>query len=259
IRGGAEGIDMQGMPIIANIIQKPDAGVSGSARGSISANEGGDFVHSGSLQLRNQSGGDLLEGSLKYDDSSRNGDRRRWRVAPDGSVLLVAARSSADDYSDIEAAGVWETSGLGGRLRINGIASFETLDGEPEDVLIVPGGSEVRGSKNEETEAEVGLRYSRSLANGSQVELVGFQSFEKAENEGVFDTPAFTSGNLGESESGESIARATVQLPSSGAWTFDGGGEAVFNFSEKSGGRSLNGAPFELNGDINRVEELRGE
>src|SRR5690606_29374994 len=66
-------------------------------------------------------------------------------------------------------------------------------------------------------------------------------------------------GNLGESESGESIARATVQLPSSGAWTFDGGGEAVFNFSEKSGGRSLNGAPFELNGDINRVEELRGE
>ncbi len=259
IRGGAEGIDMQGMPIIANIIRKTDAGVSGSVSGGLSFDEAGDFAHRASLQLRNQSGGDLLEGLLEYDANRQGDDSRRWRVAPDGALLLVGEESSADEFGEIEAAGVWETTWLGGRLRLNGLASHRTFDGASEDVLVFPGGSEIRTGKDRETEAEAGLRYTRTLANGSELELVGFQSLEWEDDEGVFNTPGFASSDRGQSESGESIARATVQLPASGDWAFDGGSETVFNFSESSGGRSLNGQPFELDGDSNRVEELRAE
>lgn len=259
IRGGAEGIDMQGRPIIANVIRKPDAGVSGAVSANLGWDDRGGVFPYASLQMRRQAGGDLLEGSLELDHDDGGDDHRRWRVSPDGADLLVAEEGSDNSYNRIDAAGAWETNWFGGRLRLNGLAGVQTYESDSEEALVVPGGSHIRLDNSEEAEVEGGFRYSRDLSFGPQLEVIGFQSFDKREAEGVFNTPEFSSGSQSESTSGESIARATVRLPAAGEWVFDGGAETVFNFSETSRARSLDGQPFELDGDTNRVEELRAE
>jgi outer membrane receptor for ferrienterochelin and colicin len=60
IRGGAEGIDMQGKAIIANVIRKPDAGLTGAISGGANSNTRGDFGLNGQLQLQDQRDGRLL-------------------------------------------------------------------------------------------------------------------------------------------------------------------------------------------------------
>jgi outer membrane receptor protein involved in Fe transport len=259
IRGGAEGIDMQGLPIIANIIRKPDVGWTGAFSASASVNEPGNLSGGSTLQLRNQSNGQMFEGSLDVGAGDGSDSNRRWRIAPDGGLLLLGEAGSTNDYQDIHAKGAWETDLFGGRLRANGAAGVETSSSGSLEDLVVPGGVQIRASESHETEGEAGIRYTRELSGGHALEFVGFQSLEQDERESLFNTPDFTSGSGSESFSGESIVSASIKAASSGDWSFDGGGEAVYNFSDSSRSRALNGQPFELDGDESEIEELRGE
>jgi len=258
IRGGAEGIDMQGKPIIANIIRKKDAGLTGSLSSNANVNSFGGVSPNATLTLRNQSGANLFDGSIGLFRNQGNGASRRWRVSPAGDVLFIGFSGSDNVFQSAEVTGAWETTWLGGKLRINGKAQLEQFDGVTEESLVVPVGKQISDDLDTTNSGEAGIRFTRSIG-GAEVELVGFQSYRANDFEGTFDTPTFTSSSIGEGTSGESIARATVRLPAAGQWTFDGGSEGVFNFSESSSARSLNGAPFDLTGDQNHVEELRGE
>src|SRR5262249_26024433 len=66
IRGGAHGIDMQGLPMMANVIRKKDAGLSGSASAGVQVDRKWAVSPNASVQMQNQSGGQTLEGGLSY-------------------------------------------------------------------------------------------------------------------------------------------------------------------------------------------------
>ncbi len=260
IRGGAEGIDMQGRPIIANIVRKADAGVSGMARAWSDIGEAGGITAGGVLQMRRQSNGQLVEGELEARSGRSIGEERRWRVVPDGRVLMIGHKALLNKNEWLEMTGAWEGDALGGRLRVNGMAAVEGWRHDrEEDLLLNAGGSEITAGEDDESEGEIGLRYTRTLPGGEALEVIAFQSYRANEGWGLYNTPSFTSGDNGEQTSGESILRASVGLPASGAWTFDGGAEGVFNFRDGAGERIYNGAPYRLDGDQNRVEELRAE
>ncbi len=257
IRGGADGIDMQGKPIVANIIRKPDAGVTGSVSANINANEAGNISPNGSLQLRNQSGDQLLEGSLTLIHNKNSGKSRGGRVDPSGTTIRLSESSSINLFDRVEATGVWETTWLGGKLRINGLAAAEQFEFSGADQLIIPGGIQISSGGSETASGEAGIRYSRNFDGGYALELVGFQSMWTGNRDDIFNTPTFTSGSGSDDETGESIVRGNLRLPAFGEWTFEGGGEVVYNYSESAGSRSFNGAPFVLDGDTSHVDELR--
>ena len=258
IRGGAEGIDMQGRAIVANIIRKKDAGVTGSLSSNLNVNSFGGASPNATLAMRNQSGNNLLDGSIAVFHNQGNGTSRRWRRTPADELLLVGFNGTDNVFQSAEATGAWETTWLGGKLRINGKAEIEQFDGISEESLIVPAGRQISNDLNTTKSGEAGIRFSRSIG-GSQVELVGFQSYRDSDYRSASDGPRFTSESEGANTSGESILRTTIKLPAAGDWQFDGGAEGVFNFTESTSVRLQNGAPIPLTGDAYQVDELRGE
>ncbi len=256
IRGGAEGIDMQGQPIVANIIRKPDVGLTGAVSANLNFNDEGDVSPNASLQVRNQIGEHLLDGSVSLIRSEGSGESSGRRIDPMGVVIRQNETTSQSEFERVEATGSWETTWLGGKLRLNGLIAADEFNGGGQDILIIPGGLQMSTAHSQTTSGEIGARYGVNFGEYA-LELVGFQSLWFGEVDGIFNTPTFTSGNESDDETGESIARATLRLPVMGEWTFEGGGEVVYNFSSSDGSRMLNGAPFVLDGDHNEVDELR--
>jgi hypothetical protein len=263
IRGGADGIDMQGRAIVANVIRKADTGVTGSISAGLNFNDAGDISPNSTLQLRNQAGEQLMEGSVSVVHSEGSNENAFVRRTLAGDVLREGRSGNESDFNRIGATGVWETTLLGGKLRVNGVANASKVTFASAANFSIPGGGQSGDGQETEYGGEAGVRYSRNLDGGYALELVAFQSLNNEERNndfrsaGVLGQADFTSGSSGETNVGESIARATLQSPVMGEWSFEGGGEVVFNFSERDSAFSFNGAPFELGGDRNRVEELR--
>ena len=263
IRGGADGIDMQGQAIVANVIRKADTGVTGAISAAVNVNDAGNVSPNSTLQLRNQTDGQLLEGSISVNHSEGSNENHFVRRAQSGDVLRLGHFEASSDFDRVQATGAWETTLLGGKLRVNGLANASQFTSESVSQFPIPGGGQNRVGEGEDVSGEAGVRYTRSLGGNYAVELVAFQSLNTSESTSAFRSAGvtgqadYTSGSRSDQDEGESILRATVQSPEFGAWSFEGGGEAVFNFSERVAAFSLNGAPFELGGDRNRVEELR--
>ena len=265
VRGGAEGIDMQGKSIVANIIRKKDAGVTGSIGGTLSMSDAGTLSPNTTLQLRSQADGQLIEGSVSLIRGEGSNDSTFERRDPAGTVLRAGQSGSESVYERIDAAGSWEAAWLGGKLRINGQASGNRLNYTGGSQFALPGGQQDSTGQEENLSGEAGVRYSRNLESGYSLALVGFQSLRTRDRDttfarnGVIGQPDFTSGTLLASEGGESIARATLQAPKMGEWTLEGGGELVYNYSEQQNVFFFNGAAVSLEGDRFRVDELRAD
>lgn len=265
IRGGAEGVDMQGRSIVANIIRKKNSGLTGSVASNISVNDQGKTSPNASLQLRNQAGGQLAEGSFAISRNNSLQENRLDRRDP-GGALLRAASSRTDSRTDrVDATGVWETTALGGKLRLNGLATHLERESDRATLIAFPGGAQKNASGLDRNNGEIGARFSRTLSDGYAMELVGYQSLSRETSDGSFASSGiagqndFTSGNSAELTYGETIARGALHLPDFGRWSFETGAEAVFNRSKRDGGFTFNGAPVDLAGSENRVEELRSE
>jgi outer membrane receptor for ferrienterochelin and colicin len=90
VRGGAEGIDMQGKSIIANVIRKPDAGVTGAVTAGANINTRENTGANAGLQVQDQRNGRLLEGAVNLNASNGSSENYRQRIAPNGDVILDA-------------------------------------------------------------------------------------------------------------------------------------------------------------------------
>lgn len=259
IRGGAPGIDMQGRPVVANVIRKPDAGLTGSVFINADIDGLGYFGRNGNVQVQRQAGGLLLDGSVAYVRDEGGNERTRVRRDTGGAVIEHGFNETSDRFEMAEGTGSVETALFGGKTRLNGQIRTQTFGGCGREILLIPGG-ENRGCGGGSRDAgEAGLRFTRDLAAGFNMELVAFQSLYESLNRNVSIRPAFTSGTVSESEGGESIGSFAVHSPAFGAWKFDAGSELAFNFVETTVFRTVDGAPLSLAGDSSRVEELRND
>ena len=263
VRNSAGGVDMQGKSVVANVIRKPDGGVSGAVSAGLSLNDSGDLQPNLSVEARRQRDGRLWEGSLQLYHGPGHQQGSRVRTSPSGDVLLRGLSRGDYAFDQGEATGVYEGALAGGRIRANGLVSYNTGDFDFRDILFIPLGLERSVSVNEEWKGEAGLRWTRSLPAGATLELVGSQQIVHGTDDGSYDTPDFTSVSRSINDTGESVVNGSVKfaaLPTPiGAWTFETGSEVALNWVESATAYQFDGSPLLLPGDDTRVEELRSE
>ncbi|WP_372707400.1 TonB-dependent receptor plug domain-containing protein [Brevundimonas sp.] len=263
VRSGAGGIDMQGKPVVANVIRKPDAGLSGSVSGSANLSTTGDFNPGLTIQVQRQSNGRLLDGSVQLSGFESSQDRFRERYAPDGRLLLLGVADGLFALRSAKATGVYEGPLAGGRLRANGVLELENRAFTKDEILVIPGGREETLSDNDELSGEAGLRWNRSLPMGMSLEVIGSQQMESEESIGKFDTLNFTSDTVSDETTSESIVSGGLKfaplVTRFGSVSLETGSEVALNWVERSTAFRLNDSPVLLPGDDARVEELRTE
>lgn len=259
VRAGAGGIDMQGKAVVANVIRKPDAGVTGAVSANASLSDRGRLSPGFSIQAQRQRDGRSLEGALQLNLAENEGGGSRVRVASDGQVLLRARRETDNRHRSAQATTVYEGPLAGGRIRANALIGYNAGVYEGLDTLVLPAGVERSISDDDTLKGEAGLRWTRSLPRGMSLELVGFQQLVRSNGDFTYDTPIFTSDTLSETTSGESIASAGLKFAPMGRWSFETGSEVALNWVESSSAFGLNASPVLLPGDDTRVEELRSE
>lgn len=263
VRAGAGGIDMQGKAVVANVIRKPDAGVTGAMSVGMTLTDQGLFQPSVSVQAQRQRDGRSMDGSFRYSSGSQEPDNVRERRNPAGDVVLIGLDDGAFEYSSAEATGVYEGPFGGGRIRANALINYNDSVYEGTETLIRPGGQESSVSDAVRWRGEAGLRWTRSLPHGMNLELVGFQSITDNENVSGYDTPSFTSEILSDQLSGESILGATLKFADLetglGDVSLETGTEAALNWVDTASTYTFDDSPLLLPGDDTRVEELRSE
>jgi hypothetical protein len=258
IRGGAPGIDMQGRPIMANIIRRKGSGLLGSASAALKVDKSGAPSPSASASIVSKNGGQTLEGAVSYAESITPAPQTRIRTDPADNVVLYGEAETKNVYKNYEATGSWEGPALDGKLRANAKASVQRPKYDSREYLLIPGGVVQQLYHDGVDSGEVGLRYSRDVA-GYGVEVVGFQSVSRDKGDTLYNTPDYTSGSYGVKDTGESIARATVKAPPVQKVSIEAGAEGVFNYVDSDGTRILNGDVFALDGDRSHVDEVRAE
>jgi hypothetical protein len=259
IRGAAEGIDMQGKTVVANVIRKPSTGVTGAVSGNINVGDDASVFTGASLQLQRRKNQRAVEGSVSYNTADPNNPNVRVQLNPDGTVRLRALRDGDGRFRSSALTGVYEDGLLGGSLRVNARLAWEENSDNTLDFLEIPGGAEVLSFRGHERHGELGVRYSRKLGPEASFELVAFQQLHDEAYLNRYDTPDFRSTTSDARTSGESILSGKLKSPTWGDWTFETGVEAVFNFVDSGTDYTFNDEPLSLEGDSSRVEELRTE
>lgn len=122
IRGGAPGIDMQGRPVIANVIRKPGGGLQGLVAVANNHIYDGRNLHGFRLELSGGREGRNWEGSARYGFGADDGGDFGPGVVlgADGRPLRVSQIDSTGGIGNQTLTGAYEQPVLGGKFRING-------------------------------------------------------------------------------------------------------------------------------------------
>ena len=153
-----------------------------------------------------------------------------------------------------------KTSLLGGRLAVNAKLDRDHYEWSLNDFISFPAAGRLSVNDDQVKDAgEVGASWERALGPKTRFEFTGLtqrtytdysSAFADGTNDGLFSQ---------HNESGESIARGVLRYTASPTWSFEGGGEAAFNFLDSAVDYVENGAPVPLPAAKVRVEERRGE
>lgn len=261
VRGGAPGIDMQGKTVLANVIRKGGASVTGLV--SIV----NMFVYDGRnapgirLEGARRADGKSLEGSFVsaafHDDGA--GDGPLVQQDASGAVVERGQMQSEGDGQQMVGTGAYATPLAGGKFRVNARLFVQRYYFGERDDFDVGGYSAGDREFEERREGEIGMRYGRDLGPRTKLESLFIQQWKEQD----FNL-RFTAGPDEELFSnartlGETIGRASVNFRQSDKMSFEFGGEGAFNWLESGTAYSVNGAPIALPAANVRVEERRGE
>jgi hypothetical protein len=260
IRGGAGGIDMQGYPIVANIIRKQDTAIGGAVSANANVTTDGDINGGFSVNAQRQSGGRSLEGALSANMNDGGGMSESRRVDPAGTVLYDARSEGEFISQNYTVTAAHDRPLAGGDFRINGQYQAGTNESRNLTELIIPvGEQETSRGEGDNSSAELGLRYGYERAGGTTLEAVLINEIAENNSESQFITPDFTQRSRSSRKNGQSIGTGTISLPKKGNWKFDGGAEVAYNWFETSSQFSLDGSNVFIPGNVTEVDEIRGE
>jgi outer membrane receptor protein involved in Fe transport len=265
IRGGAPGIDMQGQPVIANIIRRAGAG------STLVVTNVDQFRFDGRVnpQLRltgTRKAGDLaMDGTvlIYQTESDEGGEGEFRRTDGSGALLQQGPLTNITPVQGIETSGKAELK-LGAADTVRASASYKLQDVEQHELATFLTGSEAPGFdrviySSIRHDGEVGLDWDRILGPRTTFKLVGLQTLEDRSDVVSADGPDFLAEVEEDTKSGESILRGVLAFQRSNALSFETGAEGAFNFLEGASSLAVNGQVIDLPSADVRVEELRGE
>ncbi len=261
IRGGAPGIDMQGKTVIANVIRKKGAAITGAIQVQNNFVYDGRNQPSWRLEATRKWGDRQLESSLVYGGFTEDqaGDGPRLRLDPLGNVLIASRYHVEGAFRNLNGSVAYEQGLAGGQIRIDTrLQRFKFVTDE-ENRLSFPVGREFSRNANHNDQGEVGLRYSRDFGTRLTTESVLLQQMKDQENEGVLlnATGQTLFGN--KRTTGETVGRFVAIYRLTPKLSIQSGGEAAWNWLDSATRYSFNGAPIALPAANVKVQEKRGE
>lgn len=261
IRGGAPGIDMQGRSVVANVVRKSADSFTQVAQVSdLVYLRSGDHMPGWSYQATRRVGGRQFEvqlsRQLNYDDSV-GGPSQRTTVFFDGTPALVERSGNEGDGWVHTARANYKGPLVGGTLTLNGLVSQDVFKDEVQYYSATTNSRfSGRGSNDR---GEVSVNYTRDLTPALQLETLALSKLAKGQGRNTGFEAGSESLFSVEAEAGESIGRGVLRYTHSPRLSFEGGGEAAFNYREQSIALDINLARIALPASDVRVEELRYE
>lgn len=257
IRGGAQGIDMHGQTVVANVVRKRVDSVRLVADVSNDIFFDGHMTPAASLEFTRHSGDATYEFSL-------NQLANRTDAGGHGSYSITHLPSGARELYDVRYKGWafgWSTTGaaafplFGGQFKANmaykdvPYSSSYAYDG-PQSWVITSGS----GSKD----GELGLHWVGPVGD-VELETLLLQSLGRntsaerstmAGNDQLFSNKQLTS---------ETIGRAIVRYRPSTSLTIEAGAEGAYNWLDGTSAYAVNGSPVALPSANVTVDEKRSE
>lgn len=265
IRGGAPGVDMQGYSVVANVILKRETSVQQVLTWNGSVFEGGRDYYGATYQYSARSGdrswGVTLADGISNDDSQ--GPGRVLRVDGAGTVLRDEHITASESGGGAQAARLTYAGPLwGGRIDATsrmGVGDYESLTVQESATV-----RRASGSNSESDNGELGLTWTRPLANGLRLETRLIHQFN--DYQGASRSQVRTSGVDGpeqifsyDSHASETIVRGLVRHEHSSTLTLETGGELAYNLLDTEQAFTIGGTPVALPSDTIKVDELRSE
>ncbi|MBC6982211.1 TonB-dependent siderophore receptor [Caulobacter sp. 17J80-11] len=260
IRGGAPGIDMQGRNIIANVIRKKtDSFQQTGAVGSHIFFGTGKMLPALRYEFTRRSGDTTIEGQLSrgvsMDDSVGHG-QRTFRDGT-GAVTGQQEAFTEGDGGPLGAKASIKTPLFGGEFRSN--VALASNDFKYEDHFYTSSSKTDVVEKSVNKSVEIGVNYDRPLTERLSLETLALQKLGDNTYGSSYVSAPDGSYFTSDSETGESIVRGVLRFQKSPTLTFEGGGEAAFNFRESQVRYAENGTDIPLPSADVRAEERRGE
>lgn len=259
IRGGAQGVDMQGHSVVVNVMLRGEAARSQAIMGQLHLFEGGPAIPSARYDYAHRDNGRewgfQLSRTVAMSDSTGHGVLTRR--GPDGAVTAEEEIRNKFDGGGWFGRVTWAGPVRDGRLELTGSLGTYVYE---DRALFIDGGSLRRFAfRDEPLTGDVGLRFERPVSDDLTFEGRLMQSLGRGE----MVSTAFVNGQQqrfeAERETGESIARGVLRWRRGANTTIEGGGEIAYNFLDIAQVFTVNGTVVPLPLATTRVEELRGE
>ena len=262
IRGGANGVDMQGAALLANVVRRRETAIRGQAEMSLGRYGDGRTAPAIRANVSRRSGDTQSEASFylyrNIDDEKGRGPRIRTNA--DGTLRERALYDEHDGFRGGELSAGHEQALAGGRLQL--AASLkrarERADTDLQFLAPTPGLEQVLELETEDN-AELGLGWSRPLGKQWALELTGLQRFSRDEASERSDDGSDVEAVSAHSHGGESIVRALLRWRRSDALSIEGGAEAAYNYLDSHSALAVNNVAVTLPAANVRVAERRAE
>lgn len=262
IRGGASGIDMQGQPVIANVIRKKDAATRGQVEVGAGRYGDGRTTPAMRLDLSRRSGAVLTEGSFALARTVKDdkGHGPRTRVNPNGSLREALLY---DEHAGARSGNFslgHERPFAGGTLRANLALKRERERAATMLATTLPAPAlEQVVERETQDEGELGATWDRKLAKNLSLQLTGLERRTRDRATDRSGDGADTEDVGERSTSGERIGRLVLRWQASPALTVEGGGERAFNYLDSHASYAIGGVAVMLPAADVRVDEHRTE
>ena len=264
VRGSSPDIDMQGLPIVANVIRTAGASSSNALEVTTKIFPGGDTGNFVRLERVQQEDGLLMEGGL-FVIRDRNmfdyGDGPYLAKDASGAVT-EEGKFTADNWrKNVEATGAVTKELESGILRGNIlVGARDNEDNESYDILAQAGNyTERTRTVRKSKDIEIGGDYAHDLEGGGTLEIIGVQSLEWETDDSRDVDPNGTKLSNEKGRAGESILRGSWRNPLSDALHLELGAEGAFNFLDAQSTLTQNGSTISLPSANVLVEETRTE
>ena len=261
IHGGAPGIDMQGKTVVANVILKKTAGFNGDVRVvALHPEDGRDMPQFGAEGAWHDGNGTTVAGGILiakfFDDGEGSGPHDIY--GPDHAVEDFSYQHNMAGGWQNNLVGSYETPLWGGTFKVNAFLQDQPYFNDDLDRFEIAG-REAEHDRQDQSDGELGLHYSRDLTSDLKLETLALQHVNKTGYQSQFDTSTddelFDETDL----STETIGRAILHWSPISTLTVDGGGEFAFNWLRTRTSYSDNGAAIAIPAADVIVQEKRGE
>jgi outer membrane receptor protein involved in Fe transport len=268
IRGGAPGIDMQGFPVVANVIRKTAQTTGGALQATPSVNQLGNVhVQNSRAEISHRTDHFSFDGAISTDSNALGGNGTGGNSY--GTQGRYDRLGRVRDFGDFRAPGyehTYSTNGVAeyrhdwlGTFRVNGSATSnkEALDTTYYAVDTL-GVTTLRASpsRGRSQGYEFGADYDGELY-GYRATLLGLYRRSFPINSSRNTSNATESGNR--APNGETIARATLRHELTPWLTLQAGAEGALNFRDTKSFLTIGGVAQMLPNANVRVEEQRAE